>query len=94
MLQPETEETKKDTLMDIGAAAFVSVRVHSLDEIFVSIGLGYHLEMNRAEALDYLKKRMSSREQKIEEISQSIAAVRVEIQDSVFEMQKLQLESQ
>ena len=72
-----------EMLMDIGSATFINVRINDKNEIFVNIGLGFHLKMTRDEALEYIEARITKNNSKIENWSLLVAKTRLEIQNSV-----------
>ncbi|VDP96250.1 unnamed protein product [Echinostoma caproni] len=47
------------TMVDLGCNVYAKAVIPSLDRIFVDIGLGFHLDCNRGEALQIIDSRIA-----------------------------------
>ena len=85
---------KKDkplkTMVDLGCNFYVSAKVDDCSTIFISIGLGFHLEMKLAEASAFVEEQVSWLTARAEKLSEQSAQINGRIKLVMETLKQLQ----
>ena len=78
------------TMVDLGCNFYAKARVHNFSHIFVSIGLGFYLEMELSEAAAYADKRVESLRAEVEKLSEQASQINARIKMVLGALDELQ----
>lgn len=63
------------TMVDLGCNFYAHAKVEDCSRIFVSVGLGFYLEMELDEASAFIEKKVTNLSNKLEELSEQAAQI-------------------
>ena len=82
-----------ETMVDLGKQVFCNAVPREPKKIFVSVGMGFHVELSITEASNFAKKRISFlRANKLSEREREIKEIKDHIQSATIILTQLQME--
>lgn len=78
------------TMVDLGCNFYAHAKVEVSSRIFVSIGLGFHLEMNLEEAIDFIDSKVDRLMEKSKQLSNQAALINGRIKLVMETLRELQ----
>ncbi|CDS41213.1 protein uxt [Echinococcus multilocularis] len=84
-----------ETMVDMGCNFYLKAHIPSLERLYVDVGLGFHVEMTRVEALHFVRQRVELLTAKAELFRQKALEIRAHIKvclQGLRELQALDLE--
>lgn len=86
----EQKQRPLKTMVDLGCNFYAKGRVHDFSHIYVSIGLGFHLEMELKEAVTYAEKRVESLSTEVEKLTEQASKINARIKMVLGALDELQ----
>ncbi len=81
------------TMVDLGCNFYARAKVEDPSRIFVSIGLGFHLEMKFDEAIDFIDSKVSKLTERSNQLSEQAALINGRIKLVMETLRELQFSS-
>lgn len=81
------------TMVDLGCNFYARAKVQDCSKIFVSIGLGFHLEMELGEASAFIEKKVSHLMAKADRLSEQVSQINGRIKLLMETLRELQFSS-
>jgi len=79
------------TLVNVGAEFYCQAEVPNTARIYVDVGLGFHVELSRTEAVDFAKVYIQSLETQTEKYTEKAARIKAHLKlvgEGIFELNK------
>ena len=81
-------------MVDLGCNYYAQAKVEDFSRIFVSVGLGFHLEMTLAEASDFVGKKVTHLTAEADRLSEQAAQINGRIKVVMETLRELQFSAQ
>lgn len=82
------------TMVDLGCNFYAHAKVENCSMIYVSVGLGFHLEMTLEEASAFIEKKISHLTEKAEKLSEDASQINGRIKVIMETLRELQFSSE
>ncbi|KAL5967442.1 Protein UXT [Taenia solium] len=79
-----------ETMVDMGCNFYLKAHISSLERLYVDVGLGFHVELTRAEALDFVRQRVELLAARAELFRQKAFEIRARIKVCLQGLRELQ----
>lgn len=90
---PSTSSKSLKTMVDLGCNFYAHAKVQDFSTIFVSVGLGFHLEMKLDEASAFIEERASWLTERASQLSEQAAEINGRIKLVMETLRELQFAS-
>lgn len=90
LLQEQSQETQLKTMVDLGCNFYASAKIPDCSKIFVSVGLGFVLEMKLDEALEFIEKKTSELLKQAQTLSQQASEINARVKLVLEGLRELQ----
>ncbi|KAL5112981.1 Protein UXT [Taenia crassiceps] len=79
-----------ETMVDMGCNFYLKAQIPSMERLYVDVGLGFHVELTRAEALDFVRQRVELLTARAELFRQKAFEIRARIKVCLQGLRELQ----
>lgn len=82
--------TPLKTMVDLGCNFYAKARVRDCSQIIMSIGLGFYLEMQLMEAMEYVDKKVASLSSEVDRLTEQASQINARIKMVLGALDELQ----
>ncbi|VDM32985.1 unnamed protein product [Hydatigera taeniaeformis] len=79
-----------ETMVDMGCNFYIKAHIPSLERLYVDVGLGFHVELTRDEALEFVRQRVELLSARAEIFRQKAFEIRARIKVCLQGLRELQ----